>query len=338
MSENPISSTVFSSKLKISNDEVVSTVDEGRKVMTSGPLLMSPNGGLRESTTSAERNVVRSDAVSMSSLNIVSTSSTTTSSDKKTSSKSVSKMKKNIAELFGGAITMELERSFEDVSIIRPVPDHQEVYVDKHSETSIIVELLTYENSVTDQNAAKYYFDDLASCNEALSSTIIASAVITSSEDPIYIIPHVESSFNRCVLIGQQSIKKFNSSSGGGGGGVADETEAEVDHIMIFLTILRLKSVATDLVLTVNAPMALLSHIDPSCLTVDVFNNSKHSINRLLSPGKANKISSGQSDPFASIENESVAVAAARENAQRILLVMKKAIESFTIVNWSLFA
>jgi hypothetical protein len=46
------------------------------------------------------------------------------------------------------------------------VPDHQEVYVDRESDMSLIVELLAYEETVSDDLAAAHYFNDLAQCNE----------------------------------------------------------------------------------------------------------------------------------------------------------------------------
>ena len=45
-------------------------------------------------------------------------------------------------ELYGGAISFRVPRDFDDVSNLRPVPDHQEVYVQRNGINSIIVELL----------------------------------------------------------------------------------------------------------------------------------------------------------------------------------------------------
>jgi hypothetical protein len=43
--------------------------------------------------------------------------------------------------LFGGALICELPSTFADVSTIRQVPDHQEVYLDKDGFTSIIFDI-----------------------------------------------------------------------------------------------------------------------------------------------------------------------------------------------------
>ena len=44
--------------------------------------------------------------------------------------------------LFGGAISIACPARFEDVSDVRPVPDHQEVYTDGVTDQSFIVEIL----------------------------------------------------------------------------------------------------------------------------------------------------------------------------------------------------
>lgn len=46
------------------------------------------------------------------------------------------------------------------------VPDHQEVFVDRESKMSLIVELLTYDDAVSNDQAATHYFNDLAQCNQ----------------------------------------------------------------------------------------------------------------------------------------------------------------------------
>ena len=77
-------------------------------------------------------------------------------------------------ELFGGAITIMLPETFEDVSVLREIPDHQEVFVDRDSEVSLIVELLEHDGTISDEHAPTYYFKDLASCNEVRTWHIIA--------------------------------------------------------------------------------------------------------------------------------------------------------------------
>lgn len=82
-------------------------------------------------------------------------------------------------DLFGGTITVELPDSFNDLSIYRQVPDHQEVLVDSYSNATIIVEILDFEDSISDESAASYYFDDLSQANEVSVIIFIHSGCIT---------------------------------------------------------------------------------------------------------------------------------------------------------------
>ena len=84
----------------------------------------------------------------------------------------------SIISLFGGAMSAHLPVSFEDISVIREVPDHQEVYVDRNSEMSLIIELLAYEETVPDDKASAHYFQDLATFNE-VSHALTIIAVMT---------------------------------------------------------------------------------------------------------------------------------------------------------------
>lgn len=63
-------------------------------------------------------------------------------------------------DLFGGALNAALPSTFADVSDIRQVPDHQEVWLDKDGFTSIIFEILE-RVEMSDPEALKYHLQDL---------------------------------------------------------------------------------------------------------------------------------------------------------------------------------
>jgi hypothetical protein len=70
----------------------------------------------------------------------------------------------NEAELFGGAISVQVPTDFQDMSQIRPVPDHQEVFVKLDSIESIMFSILEYvdkSKAETDEDAVKYHLDDI---------------------------------------------------------------------------------------------------------------------------------------------------------------------------------
>ena len=63
-------------------------------------------------------------------------------------------------DLFGGALTAALPSSFTDVSDIRQVPDHQEVWIDKDGYTSIVFEILERVEKPDDE-ALRYHSRDI---------------------------------------------------------------------------------------------------------------------------------------------------------------------------------
>jgi hypothetical protein len=146
-------------------------------------------------------------------------------------------------QLFGGAISCAMPASFEDVSIVRQVPDHQEVFVHKDSEMSLIIELLQYDETIPDEKAGFHYFEDLCLCNEAQQSKIESSEIVNDPE----FLPGVQNKkYTKCALVGRQIVAKFNSNN----------PNQPKDAVQILLMVLRLNDVGTDLLVTLNLPYA----------------------------------------------------------------------------------
>lgn len=218
-----------------------------RQVKSNGPLLLSPGGTLTGSSSS-------SSSVDGSISTIFSQLASTTSAMSPSHDDSISRKNQNKInrECFGGAITLKLPACFEDVSAIRDVPDHQEVYVDKDTDMSLILELLNYEDTVSDSKAGGYFFDDIASYNEATNVTISSNEMLSSSassSNQTLYAPNIPGNITRIGVIGRQTCTKFRESS--------EEGTAEV--VQIIMLLLRLKSVGTDLLLTLNIPASAFS-------------------------------------------------------------------------------
>ncbi|KAK6922029.1 Ran-interacting Mog1 protein [Dillenia turbinata] len=75
--------------------------------------------------------------------------------------------------LFGDAISSTFPLRFQDVSDIRQVPDHQEVFVDPARDESLIFELVDFKNDVGDNGSASRFLQDLAVGQYAEGSVII---------------------------------------------------------------------------------------------------------------------------------------------------------------------
>ncbi|XP_052174987.1 uncharacterized protein LOC127789926 isoform X2 [Diospyros lotus] len=76
--------------------------------------------------------------------------------------------------LFGGAISSTFPLRFQDVSNIRQVPDHQEVFVDPARDESLIFELLDLKLDVADTGSATWFLQDLATEQEAEGTMAIS--------------------------------------------------------------------------------------------------------------------------------------------------------------------
>lgn len=68
--------------------------------------------------------------------------------------------------LFGGALSSFVPDGWLDVSALRDVPSHQEVFR-AGSGASLIFEIVELQSGITDAAAARFFWDDLAESNEA---------------------------------------------------------------------------------------------------------------------------------------------------------------------------
>ncbi|KAI9455575.1 Mog1p/PsbP-like protein [Lactarius psammicola] len=126
-------------------------------------------------------------------------------------------------ELFGGAITADYPEGYIDVSLLRQVPDTQEVYLSSDSNDSIVLETLSRVPADDSSDAAKFHFDSIAHDNEALSSSV----------EDVRTIPNDRGD--------DMTPSKFNSTY--------------VDDVRIFLALYRVEEKGVDLLLTLNFPM-----------------------------------------------------------------------------------
>lgn len=141
--------------------------------------------------------------------------------------------------LYGGAILVTLPVAFEDISVVRQVPDHQEVFVDRNSEMSFIVELVAHNRDVSHADAPKFFFTDLAECNEAQNVIIDSAAVISDSN----FAPHIkDASCVKCAVTGRQTVSKFR------------KEDSPLENVQIILVIIRLVNVDHDMLLSINVP------------------------------------------------------------------------------------
>ena len=210
--------------------------------------------------------------------------------------------------LFGGAIVMTLPSRLEDVSVVRQVPDHQEVFVDKASDISLIVEILSHADEVSNEEAARYHFDDLAQCNSAVSTDVMSTAVY--GEEQVF-LPGVSPSIIKCVLTGRQKVSKFRNSE-----------QNCMDEVLIFLLVVRMPEIGTDLLISLNVPSTIGSKGD----SVSTAHAQKSSTTVVNVPA----------DAF--LQDSTVTVGEPTSDAQFGVTTLRMLAASFRIVDYSLFA
>ncbi|KAF9625965.1 hypothetical protein IFM89_028351 [Coptis chinensis] len=143
--------------------------------------------------------------------------------------------------LFGGAIWSTFPLRFQDVSNIRQVPDHQEVYVDPSRDESLIVELLELKQEVQDSASVAWFFQDLAREQDAQGSIVVEQSGIVELDGLRFRnMPAIMT-----TAVGQMSVSKGKQGR-----------EAQ-NVVKVYLANLRLKGVGTDVLITAYEPIVI---------------------------------------------------------------------------------
>jgi hypothetical protein len=151
-------------------------------------------------------------------------------------------------QLFGGSITCDIPTAWRDVSIVRQVPDHQEVYQGLSENPNIpgpclIVEVMEHQD-VSNDEAAAYFFSDLASANGVTSPGDVEFMAMPLPMSPMH--PHTATC---CSGIGIQKISHGRDADFGGNPWLRNP-----NWVTFELCVLRLSQVGTDLLITLSQP------------------------------------------------------------------------------------
>lgn len=142
--------------------------------------------------------------------------------------------------LFGGALSAVIPHSAADISEMRQIPDNQEVFAHRHTDQSLIVELVEYQGQVADQDAAQYHFEDIAGGNKALEPGAFEVTGVVA-------LPKAELRLSECssawMLTGTQCVSKFN--------------EEARNTVTLHLGVFRLPHFSTEVLVTFNDPQSI---------------------------------------------------------------------------------
>ncbi|WOL02220.1 putative ran guanine nucleotide release factor [Canna indica] len=143
--------------------------------------------------------------------------------------------------LFGGAISSCFPLRFQDVSNIREVPDHQEVFADPQRDESLIFELLDLKHDVEDSSSAVWFLRDIADEQDAEETMVLEhsdtleAVGLTNTNGPAI----------ASIAVGQMAISKGRQGR-----------EAQ-NLVRVYLANLRLKEVSTDVLITAYEPIVI---------------------------------------------------------------------------------
>ncbi|KAI1194298.1 Mog1p/PsbP-like protein [Nemania serpens] len=149
--------------------------------------------------------------------------------------------------LFGGALSCDLPTKFADVSQLRQVPNHQEVYIDKDGFTSIIVEI----NERVGGEGSSAEID-----GRALTAHL--EGIIGEDADRLKVWNTTPTQFSKLdedipayTLIATLSPQAPPSTEAEGS---SAPRPGSPDFTAIILTLVRLEHEQTDILITVNVP------------------------------------------------------------------------------------
>ncbi|KAI2634574.1 Mog1p/PsbP-like protein [Xylaria nigripes] len=151
--------------------------------------------------------------------------------------------------LFGGALVCDLPTKFADVSRLRQVPDNQEVYIDKDGFTSIIVEINERVGGLgsspeIDGAALTAHLEDIV--GDAVTGLEVWNTTSTQ-------FSNLDENIPAYTLIATLSLQHPPRPSAEADSSSASRPNTP-DFTAIILTLVRLESEKTDILITINVP------------------------------------------------------------------------------------
>ena len=142
-------------------------------------------------------------------------------------------------ELFGGALAVSLSGEWLDASDLRPVPDHQEVWMERDgSHRALVIEIMEMVDA-PDSEAAAVHFEEMSNTNGAVKAEVLISRPMSHT-----LSPGLRDAGPALELRGEQEL--------------ADATMLQMN-----MGLLRLRTQTTDLLVSLSRS-ALIRHFSPS--------------------------------------------------------------------------
>ena len=92
-------------------------------------------------------------------------------------------------DLYGGAVAVALPKDLIDVSDLRQVPDHQEVFLSPTNLTSITFEINQYVEKQNDTAAMHFHFEDVIADSDRVAQKLDEPTKVTMSKPSLEAFP-----------------------------------------------------------------------------------------------------------------------------------------------------
>lgn len=143
-----------------------------------------------------------------------------------------------LRQLYGGSIECLVPEGWRDVSDVRQVPDNQECWQDDEGRL-LVIEILEYQTDVNNDQAAEYFFADLAESNGVVNPQDASF----SRGNQVPTIPSLPLTATLCTGSGSQRIIQGKERAA---------QPSEPIWINVELCAIRLPSVSTDILITLT--------------------------------------------------------------------------------------
>lgn len=166
-------------------------------------------------------------------------------------------------ELFGGAITSDLPTNWKDLSDIRPIPDNQECFQDNFvsdDPTMLVVEILERQEHIEDDDAATFFFNELAERNDALQTENdirfhTTSQAHASSTAALLNDDSIVAGINAIRICAGSGYQKVAMGRDFDTAGNSRRPRQKIKCIRVDLCVFRLPVQETDLLITISSPV-----------------------------------------------------------------------------------
>lgn len=136
-----------------------------------------------------------------------------------------------MTDLFGGALSAAIPQGWVDASDLRPVPDHQEIWLEQGGASRMLAIEILERVDATDDMCAAYHFEEVVRCNDAPSHSIHLSQVLEAQS-----LPHFGEHACCARLSGSHTVPK------------------EDGDVKVELAVVRLAAQSTDLLVLLTTP------------------------------------------------------------------------------------